>query len=131
MSNEVIKKEINETAQAVEDTEANKAEPVTDSTTEQKQEKQTDNGMFGIKFFKSCSTSLKRFSILIFIVNVFLAVGITGVVTVLLTVNVGVDMLSLLALPLVTLFVILVVVARCISAFVYGFAIIVENNEKK
>lgn len=127
MSNEVIVNENNEPIATDNTVAPQVAEPVTESVPE----KQTDNGTMGFKFFKSCSTSLKRFSILIFIVNVFLSVAITGVVTVVLAVYVGVEMLSLLALPLITLLVILVVIARCISAFVYGFAIIVENNEKK
>ena len=49
----------------------------------------------------------------------------------LLGVYIGGDMLTLLALPLVTAFVILVVFARLLSGLIYGFAEIVEKNEKK
>lgn len=130
MSNEILNNEITETVDTVETAQSQVVEPEKEVIKENA-EPLADNGTMGIKFFKSCSTSLKRFSILIFIVNVFLSVAITGVVAVLLVVSVGADMLSLLALPLVTLFVILVVLARCVSAFVYGFAIIVEKAEKK
>lgn len=82
------------------------------------------------KFFKCCSASLKRFSIIMFVINAFLAVALTGVATVLLGVYVGVSMLSLLALPIITFFIILLVVARFISALIYGFAEIVEKNKK-
>ncbi len=83
------------------------------------------------KFFKNCSASLKRFSIVMFVINLFLAVAITAVAVVLLAVYVGAGMLALLALPLITLFVILVVIARFVSALIYGFAEIVEKNETK
>ncbi len=83
------------------------------------------------KFFKSCSASLKRFSVILFVINLFLAITIVGVAVVLLGVYIGVEMLALLALPVLTLAVILVVLARFISALVYGFAEIVEKHEKK
>lgn len=82
------------------------------------------------KFFKCCSASLKRFSIIMFVINLFFAVALTGVVVVLIAVYLGSAMLTLLALPLVTLFVILVVIARFISALISGFAEIVEKSEK-
>ncbi len=82
------------------------------------------------KFFRNCSASLKRFSILIFVINLFISIGIAGALTVVLAVSLGTQMLSLLALPIVTLFVILVVIARFISALIYGFAEIVEKAEK-
>ncbi len=83
------------------------------------------------KFFKNCSASLKRFSIIIFVINLFLSIALTGVGLVLILVYTGVEMLSILALPVVTVFVILIVIARFISALIYGFAEIVEKNEKK
>ncbi len=83
------------------------------------------------RFFKNCSASLKRFSIVMFVINLFLAIALTGVGVVLLLVYFNAAMLSLLALPLITLFVILVVIARFISALIYGFAEIVEKYEKK
>ena len=82
------------------------------------------------RFFRNCAASLKRFSILIFVINLFIAIGITGALTVVLAINLGTQMLSLLALPIITVFVILVVLARFISALVYGFAEIVEKAEK-
>lgn len=100
-----------------------KAEEV--KSEEAKAEKSTE-----FRFFKCCSASLKRFSIIMFVINAFLAVALTGVATVLLGVYVGISMLSLLALPIITFFVILLVVARFISALIYGFAEIVEKNEK-
>ncbi len=96
------------------------------------QEKAQQSDIKGIdfKFFRNCAASLKKFSILVFVINIFVAVGITGAVTVLLAINLGTQMLSLLALPIITLFVILVILARFLSALVYGFAEIVEKAEK-
>lgn len=83
------------------------------------------------KFFKCCAASLKRFSIIMFIVNSFISVSIIGVVAVFLLAEIGTAMLGLLALPLITLFVILLLIARFISALIYGFAEIVEKYENK
>ncbi len=83
------------------------------------------------KFFKNCSASLKRFSVILFIINLFVAISLTGVIVVLLAVYLGVQLLGLLALPVLTVFIILIVLARFVSALVYGFAEIVESNEKK
>ena len=74
------------------------------------------------KFFKCCSASLKRLAIVTFVINLFIAISVVGI---------GGDMLTLLALPLVTAFVILVVFARLLSGLIYGFAEIVEKNEKE
>lgn len=82
------------------------------------------------KFFKCCSASLKRFSVLLFIINVFFSVALLGVALLLVGVKIGFDMLSLLALPMITVFVILIIIARLVSALVYGFAEIVEKHEK-
>ena len=82
------------------------------------------------RFFRNCASSLKRFSVLIFVINLFIAIGITGALTVVLAINLGAQMLSLLALPIITVFVILIVLARFVSALVYGFAEIVEKAEK-
>ena len=101
-------------------------------TAEVKPEETKANEKSGeFKFFKCCSASLKRFSVVMFVINLFLAVAITAVAIVLLAVYVGVGMLGLLALPLITLFIILVVVSRFVSALIYGFAEIVEKNETK
>lgn len=90
--------------------------------------KESNSGEF--KFFKCCSASLKRFSVLIFVINVFLSIALTGVGVVLCAVYIGVEMLALLALPIATVFVILIVIARFISALIYGYAEIVEKSEK-
>ena len=83
------------------------------------------------KFFKCCSASLKRLAIVTFVINLFIAISVVGMAAVLLGVYIGGDMLTLLALPLVTAFVILVVFARLLSGLIYGFAEIVEKNEKE
>ncbi len=101
------------------------AEVSVESTTEN-EEKNTE-----FKFFKNCSASLKRFSVIMFVINLFFAVAVTGVAVVLLAVYVGTAMLSILALPIITVFIILVVIARFISSLIYGFAEIVEKHEKK
>jgi hypothetical protein len=66
-----------------------------------------------------------------FVINIFFAITITSVAIILIAIYTNAGMLSLLALPLITLFIVLVVIARFISALIYGFAEIVENNEKK
>lgn len=91
------------------------------------EESKKDNG---IKFFGNCSASLKRFSILIFVINIFLAVTLVGVGTVILGVYVGFKLIALLTLPIITCLVILIVLARFLSALIYGFAEIVEKAEK-
>ncbi len=83
------------------------------------------------KFFKSCATSLKRFSVIIFIINLFLSITLIGVAVVVLGVYTGYEMLSLLSLPILTVAVILVLLSRFVSALVYGFAEIVEKHEEK
>lgn len=87
--------------------------------------------MMDFKFFKSCSASLKRFSVVLFVINIFLTITLVGVGVVLLAVYIGAEMLTLLALPIFTVSVILVLIARFISALVYGFAEIVEKHENK
>lgn len=83
------------------------------------------------KFFKCCSATLKRFSVIMFVINLFFAIAITSVAVVLIAVYLGVNLITLLALPLLTLFIVLVVIARFFSALIYGFAEIVEKNENK
>ena len=94
-------------------------------------ENKKDEKDMDFKFFKCCSASLKRLAIVIFVVNVFVSVSIVGMATVLLGAYIGAEMLTLLALPLVTALIIFIVVARLISGLVYGFAQIVEKNEKE
>ena len=111
-------------------TEVSTVDTVVESAEVKPEEAKVNEKSGEFKFFKNCSASLKRFSIVMFVINLFLSVAITAVAVVLLAVYVGVGMLALLALPLITLFVILVVVARFVSALVYGFAEIVEKAEK-
>lgn len=95
------------------------------------QKSETEKNNSGFKFFKSCSATLKRFSVLMFVINIFLAVVIAIVGVILIAAYVGVEMLSLLAIPIICVLVILVVLARLVSALIYGFAEIVEKYEKK
>ncbi len=113
--------------------ETNNVNQVVDNSKDSKAttEKNADMKMMDFNFFKCCSSSLKRFSFIMFIINVFFAVALVGVGIVLVAVYLGAGMLSLLALPLFTVFLIFVVIARFISALIYGFAEIVEKNEKK
>lgn len=83
------------------------------------------------RFFKCCSASLKRLAIVMFVVSLFISVSVVGITAVLLGVYIGGDMLTLLALPLVTALAVLVVVARLISGLIYGFAEIVEKHENR
>ena len=72
----------------------------------------------------------KRFSILLFVINIFLAITFVGVGTIVLGVYVGFDLIALIILPIITFLIILIVLARFLSAIVYGFAEIVEKAEK-
>lgn len=90
----------------------------------QKQEKD------GFKFFKNCSLSLKRFSVLIFAVNIFITIVAAVVGTVAIFANLGAELFSVLILPIISAVLILVLIARFISALIYGFAEIVEKHEK-
>lgn len=91
----------------------------------------TKKGGVDFKFFKSCSTTLKRFSVILFVINIFVSIVAAVVGVVLIGVYVGFEMFSLLAVPIICVLVILVVIARLISALIYGFAEIVETHEKK
>lgn len=91
----------------------------------------SSSGVSKIHFFSNCSRSLKRFSIILFIINIFVAIGLTGALVISLFFKVGLDMLGFLAFPIVTVFIVLLVIARFVSALIYGFAEIVEKNEKK
>lgn len=83
------------------------------------------------KFFKSCSATLKKFSLIIFVVNLFVTLVAAVVGVVLIGVYVGTQMMSLLLVPIVCVVAILVLVARLVSALIYGFAEIVEKYENK
>ncbi len=108
-------------------------ENTTENITEEKEYKPESGGLglSKIKFFGNCSKSLKRFSIILFIINIFVAIGLTGALVISLFFKVGLDMLGFLAFPIVTVFIVLLIIARFISALVYGFAEIVEKYEKK
>ncbi len=83
------------------------------------------------KFFKCCSATLKKFSLIMFIVNLFVTLVAAVVGVVLIGVYVGTQMMSLLLVPILCVVAILVLVARLISALIYGFAEIVEKYENK
>lgn len=83
------------------------------------------------KFFKNCSATLKRFSLIIFVMNLFVTLVAAAVGIVLIGVYVGTQMMSLLIVPIICVVVIFVLVSRLISALIYGFAEIVEKYENK
>ncbi len=133
MENEILntqepQAEVVDNTPVIEDAEFYSGDDGQPSSEEKTQQEETKTLEF--RFFRNCAASLKRFSILIFVINLFIAIGITGALTVVLAINLGTQMLSLLALPIITVFVILVVLARFISALIYGFAEIVEKAEK-
>ncbi len=82
------------------------------------------------KFFKNCSATLKKLSVAVFAINLFLII-ITAVLGVVIAgVYIGWDVISLLAVPIISVIAILVVLSRLVSALIYGFAEIVEKHEK-
>ena len=93
----------------------------------------TENGKasFDFKFFKCCSATLKKFSVIMFVVNLFITIVAAVVGVVLIGVYIGTQMMSLLLVPILCVVAIFVLVARLISALIYGFAEIVEKYENK
>ncbi|MEE1505299.1 MAG: hypothetical protein UGF89_13780 [Acutalibacteraceae bacterium] len=83
------------------------------------------------KFFKCCSATLKKFSVIMFVMNLFITLVSAVVGVVLIGVYVGTQMMSLLLVPILCVVAIFVLVARLISALIYGFAEIVEKYENK
>ncbi len=83
------------------------------------------------KFFKCCSATLKKFSVIIFVMNLFITLVAAVVGVVLIGVYIGTQMMSLLLVPILCVVAIFVLVSRLISALVYGFAEIVEKYENK
>lgn len=83
------------------------------------------------KFFKCCSATLKKFSVIIFVMNLFITLVSAVVGVVLIGVYIGTQMMTLLIVPIICVVVIFVLVARLISALIYGFAEIVEKYENK
>ena len=96
-------------------------------------ETSVENGKVSLdfKFFKCCSATLKKISVIIFVMNLFITHVAAVVGTVLIGVYIGTQMMSLLLVPILCVVVILVLVARLISALIYGFAEIVEKYESK
>ncbi len=94
-------------------------------------EKDTAAKDLGFKFFKNCSQSLKRFSVILFVMNLFLIVVLTIVGFVFAAVYLNTQIVTILFVPGVCVFAIGVLFARFLSALVYGFAEIVEKYEGK
>lgn len=82
------------------------------------------------KFFKNCSASLKKLSLIVFIINLFLIIVTAFIGIILVATYLGAEMISLLVIPIFSLVAIFVVIARLISGLIYGFAEIVEKHEK-
>lgn len=95
------------------------------------QNTEASGDVLGFAFFKNCSKTLKRFSVLIFIINIFITVVAAAIGIVLLVVNMDAELLSVLIIPIITAIIIAIVFARFVSALIYGFAEIVEKAEKK
>ena len=83
------------------------------------------------KFFKCCSATLKKFSLIIFVMNLFITLVAAVVGVVLIGVYIGTQMMSLLLVPIICVGAICVLVSRLISALIYGFAEVVEKFENK
>lgn len=89
------------------------------------------NPSLDFKFFKCCSATLKKFSLIIFVMNLFITLVAAVVGVVLIGVYIGTQMMSLLIVPILCVVAIFVLVSRLISALIYGFAEIVEKYENK
>ncbi|MBQ6837699.1 MAG: hypothetical protein IJO44_02560 [Clostridia bacterium] len=83
------------------------------------------------QFFKCCSASLKKFSLIMFVVNIFLILVAAVIGIFVCIAYVSVEMISILAFPIFCIVAILIIIARFISALIYGFAEIVEKHENK
>ena len=96
----------------------------------------TDNKMSlkeeaeSFKFFKNCSATLKKLSVAMFVINLFFIVIGVVIGAVVASAYYDVQVVALLAVPIISVVVILVVIARLVSALIYGFAEIVEKYEK-
>ena len=82
------------------------------------------------KFFKNCSATLKKLSVAVFAINLFLIVIIAVLGVVMGGMYIGWEVITLLAVPIISVVFILVIFARLISALIYGFAEIVEKHEE-
>ena len=81
------------------------------------------------RLFKNCSATLKRFSVLVFAINLFLTFVGAAIGIALIIIYLGTEMLTLLIVPIISVVIILVLFARFVSALVYGFAEIVKDHE--
>ena len=82
------------------------------------------------KFFKSCSGTLKKLSVAVFVINLFLIVIAAVLGVVMVGMYIGFEVVAMLAVPFISVIAILVIFARLMSALIYGFAEIVEKHEK-
>ncbi len=82
------------------------------------------------KFFKNCSATLKKLSVAMFVINLFFIVVGVVVGAFVLSAYYGIQVVALLAVPIISVVAIFVIIARLISALIYGFAEIVEKYEK-
>ena len=96
------------------------------STENKKQSKE-----FDFQFFKCCSATLKRFSLIMFVINIFLILVAAVIGVFVCVAYVSAEMISILAFPIFCIVAILVIIARFVSALIYGFAEIVEKHENK
>ncbi len=84
-----------------------------------------------LKLFKNCSLSLKRLSLVFFIISLFIIGMLAFAGIILIGVYLGTNMITLLLIPIISVVVILIIFARLLSGLVYGFAEIVEKYEKE
>lgn len=82
------------------------------------------------RFFKNCSGTLKKLSVAVFAINLFIIAIIAVLGVVLGGMYMGFEVIAMLAVPLISVIAILVIFARLTSALIYGFAEIVEKHEK-
>ncbi len=81
------------------------------------------------KFFKNCSATLKKLSVAVFVINLFLIVIAAVLGVVMVGMYIGFEVVAMLAVPFISVIAILVIFARLVSALIYGFAEIVEKHE--
>ena len=96
-----------------------------------KEEAENEELTFNFRFFKSSAQSLKRFSLVLFILNLFFIVTGTAVGAVYLAVLLGGQLMAMLAMPIVLVVAVLILLARFVSAVVYGFGEVVERAERE
>ena len=82
------------------------------------------------KFFKNCSATLKKLSVAVFAINLFLIAVVAVLGVVMIGMYIGFEVVAMLAVPIISVIAILVIFARLVSALIYGFAEIVEKHEK-